>query len=639
MSRVNATEGGPGPTFWVLLLGIPVLFFAIMYPIDGQKIADERWLISEGDGVLLDTDQPPGPETAWTRVKIPRKFAGTPGRTSIWWRFELPEELQTPGLEWMLVVPSPRQTNFALWIDRHPIATRGDLDSSRSMLQNPVTFSVTNSFTESVPEVVYLRTVSPLPELAMSSIVIGPKTELTDYADYMDAAKRITIQAIMAMMALLAFLMASVWMLRRGSDPVYGWYAALLLIWTAHLSHTQIEHPPFGDAEFWRHTSHITLGWFVITASVFVDRLSARKRPRLDLALLLIGLSGSVLLLMPSLLGQYFTFFVVRIWVPVIIGIGFVILFSLLSNLRERSTMESRSLLILAFSLILIGIRDYLYNSLTLLDGNFLYLPFAAGFALIVFSIILIRRFVAALNIAEHVNEELEARVAEKTRELAEQHARTLALEHEQVLSRERQRLLQEMHDGLGGHMVHALAIAERSESLRPMVSPLKLAMEDLRLIIDSLDPRESAFDAVFSSLRSRIARTTNALQMRLTWQFDSRLGDILRNPHEVLTLARIVQESVTNVIKHADASELTIFGAYESVSGRVTLSITDDGRGPGSDESSTGRGLTTMKSRAVEIGGILNVIALDPGTRIEFTWYPHPEGSTPLTNSGDSPR
>ena len=257
------------------------------------------------------------------------------------------------------------------------------------------------------------------------------------------------------------------------------------------------------------------------------------------------------------------------------------------------------------------------------MPGGFLYMRFAAGLALTAFSVLLIRRFATALDTAESLNEELEQRVRQKTVELDRQYARTRELERRQVLDDERRRLLGEMHDGLGGHIVHALATAERDASLEPMVSPLKLALEDLRLIIDSLDPDDGSFDSVFATLRARFARTAESLGLAFEWRLDPALDDVALNPHQVLTLARIVQEAVTNVIKHADARTLSVHGAVDAATGEVIVVIADDGCGV-AGESGRGRGMTNMRTRASELNGRLEVDCAEPGTRVSVA-FPTP--------------
>jgi signal transduction histidine kinase len=153
-------------------------------------------------------------------------------------------------------------------------------------------------------------------------------------------------------------------------------------------------------------------------------------------------------------------------------------------------------------------------------------------------------------------------------------------------------------------------------------VPPLKYALEDLRLIIDSLDPSESAFDAVFSALRVRFARTASSLGLRFAWNIDPAVADLDPNPHEVLMVARVVQEAVTNVIKHARASSLSVSGSVDP-DGYVNIAVADDGVGGVDHVNGRGRGLTSMRSRARELGGELVVEPLEPGTCVSLRWRP----------------
>ena len=176
--------------------------------------------------------------------------------------------------------------------------------------------------------------------------------------------------------------------------------------------------------------------------------------------------------------------------------------------------------------------------------------------------------------------------------------------------------------DGLGGHLVHALASAESNAALNPLVPQLKLAIEDLRLIIDSLDPYAETFDSVFASLRARLAHTANSLGIRFRWEVDDSLASLELNAHEVLTLARIMQEAVTNVIKHAQATELSIIGSLNPVSREVRFSVVDNGVGIRAPQSN-GRGINSMQVRAAELGGSLVLESRGTGTQVDFCWTP----------------
>ena len=81
--------------------------------------------------------------------------------------------------------------------------------------------------------------------------------------------------------------------------------------------------------------------------------------------------------------------------------------------------------------------------------------------------------------------------------------------------------------------------------------------------------------------------------------------------------LLRLVQEAVSNVLHHAQASELRV--ATVVLAGAVQLSITDNGRGRAAD-APAGRGTLSMRSRAQRLGATL-------------AWHSPPPGGGPGTS------
>ncbi len=85
--------------------------------------------------------------------------------------------------------------------------------------------------------------------------------------------------------------------------------------------------------------------------------------------------------------------------------------------------------------------------------------------------------------------------------------------------------------------------------------------------------------------------------------------GDFTGLPREVAThLYRVAQESLTNVIRHAGASEVLVSAVRDA--GGVRLTVDDDGRGMegGPEPATPGLGLTSMRERAALIGGTFAV-------------------------------
>jgi signal transduction histidine kinase len=86
----------------------------------------------------------------------------------------------------------------------------------------------------------------------------------------------------------------------------------------------------------------------------------------------------------------------------------------------------------------------------------------------------------------------------------------------------------------------------------------------------------------------------------------------------------RIVQEAITNVVKHAGAATVTVrTGESPGAGGAagVFIEVADDGRGIAAD-APRGRGLANMARRASRIGGGLDVRSNGRGTTVRL-WIP----------------
>ncbi len=83
------------------------------------------------------------------------------------------------------------------------------------------------------------------------------------------------------------------------------------------------------------------------------------------------------------------------------------------------------------------------------------------------------------------------------------------------------------------------------------------------------------------------------------------------------MTLFRVCQEGLNNIVKHADASAVTLQGWQQDE--RLMLVIEDDGSGlpPGSGQQ--GFGLTGMRERVTALGGTLHISCLH-GTRVSVS-------------------
>jgi len=199
--------------------------------------------------------------------------------------------------------------------------------------------------------------------------------------------------------------------------------------------------------------------------------------------------------------------------------------------------------------------------------------------------------------------------------------AERLRSQKEMLLLLERERITREMHDGLGGQLVSTIAMLERGRSNPGEVTEaLRRALDDMRIVIDSLDPTTTDLTTSLGKLRARLEPLLRRNGMGLRWRIDDELGLDDFPPEQSLHLLRIIQEAVTNAIMHAKASEVSVHIRAEDAKGDVlSVEIRDDGRGFRPDAFSGGRGIANMTSRAEALGADLRFESEESGTRIEL--------------------
>ena len=221
----------------------------------------------------------------------------------------------------------------------------------------------------------------------------------------------------------------------------------------------------------------------------------------------------------------------------------------------------------------------------------------------------------AALN-----NETLSCKVAEKEREIQRHHLHLQSQEAERVLTKERSRIMSDVHDGIGSQLL-GLLIQARAGGSNPeaLVEGLQTALDDLYLVVDSLDIVEGSLDMALGAFRTRIEPKCKAAGVTLHWSVDDSHGRASTSPTVTLQICRILQEAVSNAIRHGKATELRL--SLRDMPKGAMLRLEDNGGGfsPAAVNKS-GRGLNNMRKRATAIGAQLEINSSKSGTCISLT-------------------
>lgn len=225
------------------------------------------------------------------------------------------------------------------------------------------------------------------------------------------------------------------------------------------------------------------------------------------------------------------------------------------------------------------------------------------------------------------VNAVLSERRSRQELAIAHEKLRQYALRIEnQATLQERNRIAREIHDSLGHALTAQTIQLENALILLPsnvdkarefLKEAKQLAYQALQEVSRSVatlraDPLrgkslENALIALIQDFRSR----TN-----LTPDWKICLTSSL-TPEMSTAIYRILQEALTNISKHSEATQVTI--QLESKAGQLHLLVEDNGRGFHPEQNTTGFGLQGMRERSSAFGGNFHIISKPgKGCRIE---------------------
>jgi signal transduction histidine kinase len=287
---------------------------------------------------------------------------------------------------------------------------------------------------------------------------------------------------------------------------------------------------------------------------------------------------------------------------------------------RQAIITQSIGLRVVALALV-IGVLGG-FNDVALLlnfinPEGFLLSPYCGLLIFTAFFHAIQRRYVAAITGQELLNADLAQRLSEREAvtlqltaheaELHVQHIRLRELERVQTLANERQRLMHDMHDGLGSSLLSTLAAIEKNKlSQQAVAEALRTCIDDLRLVIDSLEPTANDLVTLLATIRYRLGQRLNAAGLELVWEItDLPPLPWLESP-DALNVLRLVQEALVNVLKHANASSVQV--STHDLGKQVEIQIADNGMGFDACTITPGRGMYSQAKRAERLGGELHI-------------------------------
>ncbi|MDE3837878.1 sensor histidine kinase [Bacillus methanolicus] len=207
----------------------------------------------------------------------------------------------------------------------------------------------------------------------------------------------------------------------------------------------------------------------------------------------------------------------------------------------------------------------------------------------------------------------------------------------QEIISQERNRLARELHDSVSQQLFAASMLMSAINEGKPLsddreTKQLKMVEEmihqsqlEMRALLLHLRPVALKGKTLKEGIEELLVELSQKVTMKIHWKLEEFPMDKGVEDH----LFRILQESVSNTLRHSKATKLEVLLIHRD--DLIILRVSDDGVGFDVEETKAGSyGIQNMYERAVEIGGTLKIVSVkQKGTRLEVKVPMMIEGDT----------
>lgn len=516
-----------------------------------------------------------------------------------------------------------------LQVDNYRLAVNGSaLFAEGSLTPGRVTYDGQRTFLTRIPagvlrtginELHYITVRDGFPYTDILPPLIADYDALDAYSAtrlYMIRDFYIPCAAVLGMLGLLAAIMT----FRSDDWRFAAWLSALCAGFVAYMVYTLWLTPPLDGAG--RMLAFFAIYTFVPTALLcFIDSWTGAP---------VRGLQAGVMAIYAGLLAviAWHVYAVpmpegydrpATMWVWYLMGFAVLAAGRLVwhfARQRETRWIESAMLTVLTTALVLDALSQW-FPEWRLREGNLLN---AAPFLLLAMTAAFLARNFRLFQSQGTLNAMLQAKVTQREAELVEAAVREQALVRAQAHDEERRRIMRDLHDGLGSQLMTMMLTARLGEADPPKVAEgLQGVIDEMRLMVDSMDSVGESLESALATFRARIQPRVEAAGFAFHWRQNETLPAPDLGPRDVLQVFRIMQEAVTNALRHSGGSAIAVEVAAAEADG-VAITIADNGKG-GAQSGEAGRGLANMKNRARALGADYALTSTSSeGTRVTLT-------------------
>lgn len=176
----------------------------------------------------------------------------------------------------------------------------------------------------------------------------------------------------------------------------------------------------------------------------------------------------------------------------------------------------------------------------------------------------------------------------------------------------ERSRISKDLHDGIGqqlsalkmslNNVSQQITDERQRKNVQVISEQFSTSVDEVRQISHQMMPRKLMENGLVEAIEDLLASSFQF--SNISYQFEHHKVSNRFNQRIEISLYRVLQELINNIIKHADATEVAV--QLIRTKNTLLLFVEDNGKGMG-ESSSKGHGLLNIRSRIDMVKGSLN--------------------------------
>jgi signal transduction histidine kinase len=452
---------------------------------------------------------------------------------------------------------------------------------------------------------------------AIGSLYMGPQRDLQSNRD-MRYLVQIGLPLVgMLMMGITGLFSLMLWFKRRKESAHLWLFLLAISLIACNLQFTHDIAASQTASQWFGSLVDSATSWVFLSFFIFVQRHSGSEFPKATVLLALFTAANTLLTLpvwnweVYGLLLQHYVLLVIY---------GCVVAMLTWIAARSRS-FENNLFCIATWLMLLAGLHDVSFMTSQQTPDSIFIFPYGAFLLFFVAESLLRHKYRLALVEIENSNEMLVHKLKAREEEVLQQQMVLRQTREQMVLQNERLRLSRDIHDGIGSTLTGTLIQLRGQETTAAEAAEqVQSCLEDIRLVMDSMEPAQADLASLLASLRARFSNAFEAAGVQAQWTIQDLEGVELRATKSPLSPARVIQEILTNCLKHAQARTVQIniqIATDVAGSKRLAIDIQDDGKGFSNEASQSGRGLSNLRQRIKELDGQLDISSkIGAGTR-----------------------